>query len=115
MMKPEWIARQSRRPSGWIGEIVARVMSEQRDERERRWIQIDVIDDGAGLEEHELEQIFERYATGDAVPTGGESSLGLGLYLVGALCQILGITVRAHSEGKGMGSVFSVLLPVGGY
>ena len=27
MMKPEWIARQSRRPSGWIGEIVARVMS----------------------------------------------------------------------------------------
>jgi ubiquinone/menaquinone biosynthesis C-methylase UbiE len=26
-MKPEWIARQSRGPSGWIGEIVARVMS----------------------------------------------------------------------------------------
>ncbi|HEX5066172.1 MAG TPA: class I SAM-dependent methyltransferase [Myxococcota bacterium] len=27
MAKPEWIARQSQRPSGWIGEIVARVMS----------------------------------------------------------------------------------------
>src|SRR4029453_7082110 len=27
MAKPEWSARQSRRPSGWIGEIVARVMS----------------------------------------------------------------------------------------
>jgi ubiquinone/menaquinone biosynthesis C-methylase UbiE len=26
-VKPEWIARQSRRPSGWIGEVVARVMS----------------------------------------------------------------------------------------
>ena len=26
-MKPEWIARQSSGPSGWIGEIVARVMS----------------------------------------------------------------------------------------
>ena len=26
-MKPELIARQSRRPSGWLGEIVARVMS----------------------------------------------------------------------------------------
>ncbi len=25
-MKPEWIARQSRRPSGWLGELVARVM-----------------------------------------------------------------------------------------
>lgn len=25
-MKPEWIARQSRRPSGWVGEVVARVM-----------------------------------------------------------------------------------------
>jgi SAM-dependent methyltransferase len=26
-MKPEWIARQSRRPSGWLGELVARVMA----------------------------------------------------------------------------------------
>src|SRR5512139_4117203 len=27
MPKPELIARQSRRPSGWLGEIVARVMA----------------------------------------------------------------------------------------
>jgi len=27
MAKPEWIARQSRQPSGWFGEIVARVMA----------------------------------------------------------------------------------------
>lgn len=26
-MKPEWIARQSRRPAGWLGEVVARVMA----------------------------------------------------------------------------------------
>lgn len=26
-MKPEWIARQSRRPAGWLGELVARVMA----------------------------------------------------------------------------------------
>jgi len=30
-MKPEWIARQSRRPTGWLGEVVARVMA--RDTR----------------------------------------------------------------------------------
>lgn len=30
-MKPEWIARQSRRPSGWLGEIVARVMAYETD------------------------------------------------------------------------------------
>jgi ubiquinone/menaquinone biosynthesis C-methylase UbiE len=28
-MKPGWIARQSRRPSGWIGEVVARVMARE--------------------------------------------------------------------------------------
>jgi ubiquinone/menaquinone biosynthesis C-methylase UbiE len=28
-MKPGWIARQSRRPSGWIGEIVARLMERE--------------------------------------------------------------------------------------
>ena len=28
-MKPGWIARQSRRPSGWLGEVVARVMARE--------------------------------------------------------------------------------------
>jgi SAM-dependent methyltransferase len=28
-MKPGWIAHQSRRPSGWLGEIVARVMARE--------------------------------------------------------------------------------------
>ena len=28
-MKPDWIARQSRRPSGWVGEVVARVMARE--------------------------------------------------------------------------------------
>jgi len=28
-MKPAWIARQSRRPSGWLGEVVARVMARE--------------------------------------------------------------------------------------
>jgi ubiquinone/menaquinone biosynthesis C-methylase UbiE len=28
-MKPEWIARQSRRPAGWLGEVVARVMARE--------------------------------------------------------------------------------------
>jgi ubiquinone/menaquinone biosynthesis C-methylase UbiE len=28
-MKPGWIARQSRRPSGWVGEVVARVMARE--------------------------------------------------------------------------------------
>ena len=27
MRRPEFIARQGRRPSGWLGEIVARVMA----------------------------------------------------------------------------------------
>lgn len=28
-MKPDWIARQSRRPAGWLGEVVARVMARE--------------------------------------------------------------------------------------
>lgn len=34
MAKPELIARQSRRPSGWLGEIVARVMAFRDGARE---------------------------------------------------------------------------------
>jgi len=40
-MKPEWIARQSRRPAGWVGEIVARVMA--RDTRAANATALDLL------------------------------------------------------------------------
>jgi len=102
------------KPGGLI-EIRAHIAGDEAAEDGRRWIEIDVVDNGPGLAEHEMTGIFDRYAKGDAVPTGGESSLGLGLYLVGALCQILGLTVQARSDGIGHGSVFSVLHPIGAH
>jgi SAM-dependent methyltransferase len=39
MVKPELIARQSRRPSGWLGEIVARVMALETEPTNRIAVQ----------------------------------------------------------------------------
>ncbi|MBW2374029.1 MAG: hypothetical protein JRF70_16000, partial [Deltaproteobacteria bacterium] len=45
-MKPEWIARQSSRPRGWLGQIVARVMSYETIQVNR--IALDDLEVGAG-------------------------------------------------------------------
>jgi SAM-dependent methyltransferase len=45
-MKPEWIARQSSRPQGWLGQIVARVMSYETIQVNR--IALDELEVGAG-------------------------------------------------------------------
>ena len=45
-MKPEWIARQSSWPRGWLGEIVARVMSFETIRVNR--IALELLEVGAG-------------------------------------------------------------------
>jgi len=70
-----------------------------------------VRDTGRGLEEGELERIFDIFEQSRAVgePTGG---LGLGLHLTRAFAAMHGGSVKARSDGRGRGSEFTLRLPV---
>ncbi len=73
-------------------------------------VRIDVEDQGPGISEEEVQQLFLRYTKLSARPTGGEHSSGLGLSIVKKMVETLGGSVSCASQ-LGHGATFSVLLP----
>jgi PAS domain S-box-containing protein len=71
-----------------------------------------VQDQGAGIEEHMLDHIFELFVQADTAFTRAQGGLGIGLTLVKRLVELHGGAVTASSAGLGQGSEFIVRLPV---
>ncbi len=71
-------------------------------------IEISVTDTGIGIDNEQLERIFEPFAQLGAEGTGG---LGIGLSLVRQLMQLHGGSVVASSPGAGLGATLQVTLP----
>ena len=73
---------------------------------------IEVADNGIGIAPDAIERIFEMFtqvrSSGNAVAGG----LGIGLALSRGLAQLHGGTLAAASRGPGMGSTFSLRLPL---
>jgi signal transduction histidine kinase/ActR/RegA family two-component response regulator len=69
------------------------------------WVQLDVRDTGAGIEDAVLGQIFEPFFT-----TKGESGTGLGLATVYGAVRQAGGQIRVHSEVR-VGTTFSLFFP----
>jgi signal transduction histidine kinase len=74
-------------------------------------VAVSVSDHGPGLTGDELESVFQRHVRGRAQPTGGEPSLGLGLYISREMCELMGGRVWAESPGLGAGATFTLALP----
>jgi PAS domain S-box-containing protein len=72
---------------------------------------LSVEDNGRGIAKDDLEAIFElfRQAHGDGA---SESGLGIGLTLARSLAEMHGGTLEARSPGLGLGSTFSLRLPL---
>ena len=74
-------------------------------------VTIEVSDNGVGLSEEDLKNIFNKGATLSAKPTGNESSSGLGLWIVKKLVEAHHGKVWVKSK-VGKGSTFVVELPI---
>jgi signal transduction histidine kinase len=73
-------------------------------------VEIDVIDDGPGIPEQQLEHIFERFSRGDAGETQRVGGTGLGLAISKSLIELHGGRIAARSN-PGSGSTFYIRLP----
>ncbi|MBS3996173.1 MAG: PAS domain S-box protein [Hydrogenophaga sp.] len=73
---------------------------------------ISVRDDGIGMTQGLIEQVFEMFVQGERSSDRSQGGLGIGLALVKSLVTLHGGRVTAHSAGLGKGSEFTVSLPI---
>lgn len=73
---------------------------------------IDVADNGNGIPDELLGRIFEPFVQGERKLHGAVGGLGIGLALVRNLAEMHGGSAAASSPGAGLGSVFTVTLPL---
>jgi PAS domain S-box-containing protein len=82
-------------------------------ERQGEQVVVRVRDTGVGIAPEMLPRIFDTFTQVDHLRSRSEGGLGLGLTLVRRLVELHGGSVWATSE-PGVGSEFSLRLPVGG-
>jgi nitrogen-specific signal transduction histidine kinase len=71
-----------------------------------------VADNGIGIDAALLPHVFELFVQAERTPDRSEGGLGLGLPLVKSIVALHDGRVTAHSAGRGMGSSFTVSLPL---
>lgn len=76
---------------------------------EKSWV-LSVQDQGPGLSEDDMQKAFTMFGRLSARPTGGEESLGLGLFAVKILVEKLKGTVTVHNNAQG-GACFQCIFP----
>ena len=91
------------------GTITLKVFRETRSSGER--INFAVRDTGIGIQEHDLNKLFESFVQADSSHSRKYQGTGLGLALCKRMCQLLGGRIHATSR-FGEGSQFSLWLPV---
>jgi CheY-like chemotaxis protein len=77
-------------------------------------VELQISDNGAGIDPEFLQHIFQRFSQADASITRNRTGLGVGLAIVKSLVELHGGTVSVSSAGKEQGSTFTVSLPVYG-
>ncbi|WP_036168670.1 response regulator [Massilia sp. 9096] len=75
-------------------------------------VRIAVQDNGIGITEDNLSRIFGMFAQAAVPPDRAPEGLGIGLSLVSRLLEMHGGRLAATSPGIGLGSTFTVELPV---
>jgi PAS domain S-box-containing protein len=78
---------------------------------ENGWVNIDVTDNGIGMDAQLLPQVFDLFTQAERTSDRAQGGLGIGLDLVKTMVAFHGGTVKASSAGPGTGSTFTISLP----
>jgi CheY-like chemotaxis protein/nitrogen-specific signal transduction histidine kinase len=83
-----------------------------RLERVSSHVEVRVSDTGQGISSEFLPYVFDRLQQADSTTTRVHGGLGLGLAIVRHLIELHGGKVYADSAGEGLGSTFTINLPI---
>ena len=78
---------------------------------EQDYFSVKIVDNGIGIEPAVIPGLFDLFAQAERSTDPKTGGLGLGLALVKSLVELHGGTVTARSDGKDLGSTFTVILP----
>ena len=88
------------------GQIQITVRSDEKD------VAVSVRDTGIGIPPHMLQKVFNLFTQVDPALDRSQGGLGIGLTLVKRLVEMHDGGIVAHSDGPGLGSTFTVTLPI---
>ena len=80
--------------------------------RSRSHLEISVVDMGIGIQNDNLERIFNPFEQVESSTTRKYQGTGLGLSLTRRLVELHGGKIWAESKGEGLGSTFKFILPL---
>lgn len=75
------------------------------------FIAFEVADTGPGIDNEQIDELFQPFAQATSSPSGRRGGIGLGLAISQRIAEVLGGTIRVESE-LDEGSTFTFLLPV---
>lgn len=77
------------------------------------WFGLEVADTGIGIDPEVLPRIFDPFEQGGRDVTRSFGGIGLGLAISRSLAEAHGGRLTVHSEGRGQGAAFTLVLPLG--
>lgn len=80
--------------------------------RDGRFVHVEVVDTGAGIDPAHLPHVFERFYRADRSRARATGGAGLGLAIARQLVTAQGGTIRAESDGPGRGTRMTVSLQI---
>lgn len=86
--------------------LTIQTISDQVDD----YLEFTIADTGIGMEQTQLEKIFDAFTQADTSSTCRHGGTGLGLTITREFVRMLGGTISAQSE-VGKGSTFTILIP----
>jgi len=81
-----------------------------RAEQQEQWLTVSISDQGAGISDELLPQVFEMFRRSGHGIRGAHMGLGIGMTLAKSLVELHGGRIAVHSDGPGRGSTFEVQL-----
>lgn len=83
-----------------------------RAEQDQEWLTVAISDQGAGIGDEMLPQVFDMFRHGGHGVRDAHMGLGIGMTLAKSLVELHGGRISVHSDGPGRGSTFAVQLSV---
>ncbi|MDY7033606.1 MAG: ATP-binding protein [Thermodesulfobacteriota bacterium] len=99
-------------PSGGEVSLTAKLVSGSRQDEQRDFVEVSVKDTGIGLNQEDLKIIFEPFEQVESSASRKYEGTGLGLSLTKRLVELHKGKIQVQSDGEGMGSNFSFVIPV---